>query len=205
MMKRDKIRVLIAEDDYLVAEMIKGILEELEYAVIGHAGNGEEVLAMAPELNPDIILMDIEMPVMDGLEATRQLMETNPLPVVVLSAYESRELVDKASAAGVGAYLVKPSNAQELERAITVAIARFNDIVMLRRKNRELQEALKSVKILSGFLPICAACKKIRDGDGEWRQIEHYIRDHSEAEFSHGMCPECIIDYYPGTKNSQEE
>ncbi len=94
---------------------------------------------------------------------------------------------------------------QELERSIAIAIARFADMVELRRinaelqaRNAELQEALVKVKTLSGLLPICASCKKIRDDQGYWQQVEVYIQDHSKAEFSHGLCPDCAKKLYPG-------
>ena len=104
----------------------------------------------------------------------------------------------------MGAYLLKPPKAREVERAITIAIARFGDLMSLRylnteleARNSELQEALDKVNLLSGLLPICSHCKKIRDDEGYWQQVEVYIRDHSEAEFSHGICPDCMRNYYP--------
>jgi len=133
------VRVLIAEDDHLVCEMIKVALQEVGYAVVGEAMNGLEAVEMASSLQPDVVLMDIKMPDMDGLEATRRIYEHYPTPVVVLTAYETADLVKEASAVGVGAYLVKPSNAREIERAITVARARFGDMMELRRLNTELQ------------------------------------------------------------------
>lgn len=205
------VRVLIAEDDFLVSRMIRGMLEETGYSVIGEAMNGTEAVEMACKLLPDVILMDIEMPEMDGLTATRHLLLQSPLPVVVLTAYESPELVEQASAAGVGAYLIKPPKAGEIERAITIAMGRFNDIMELRRLNvelethnaerekliRELQTALTNVKTLQKLLPICASCKKIRDDEGYWQEVEIYFHRHSDTEFSHGICPACARKLYP--------
>ena len=211
MSNQQDVRVLIAEDDYLNCEMIRGLLEEIWYTVVGEAADGLETVEMTQSLQPDVVLMDIKMPDMDGLEATRLIFERCPTPVVVLTAYETMELVEEASAVGVGAYLVKPPNAREMERAITIAIARFDDLMELRRLNAELQagnearerlilelqDALAQVKTLSGLLPICASCKKIRDDDGYWNQLEAYIQDHSEVVFSHGLCPECAKELYP--------
>jgi hypothetical protein len=84
-----------------------------------------------------------------------------------------------------------------LERAIVIAMARFDDLMKVRRLNEELQAALAKGKILSGLLPICASCKKIRDDKGYWQQVEIYIQDHSEAEFTHGFCPDCLAKLYP--------
>jgi len=197
-------RVLIAEDDFLVSEMIAGLVEEVGHTVVGRAASGREAFEMARSLRPDVILMDIAMPDTDGIEATRQILAGCPAPVVIVTAFETPELVARASAAGVGAYLVKPTNAQEMERAIVVATARSDDVMELRRlnselqaRNNELQEALANIKVLSGLLPICASCKRIRDDQGYWQQVEIYIRDHSEAEFSHGLCPDCARKLFP--------
>lgn len=189
-------RVLIAEDDYLVSEMIRGLLEKVGYTVVGEATNGLEAVEMTQSLRPDVVLMDIKMPDMDGLEVTRRIHQSCPTPVVVLTAYETPELVEEASAVGVGAYLVKPSDAREMERAVTIAMARFGDLMELRRLNAELQNALAQVKTLRGLLPICAHCKKIRDDEGYWKQLEEYIQEHSEAVFTHGICEECEKKYY---------
>jgi hypothetical protein len=78
-----------------------------------------------------------------------------------------------------------------------IAMARFRDLIALRNLNEELRAALAKVKLLSGLLPICASCKKIRDDRGYWQQVEVYIRNHSEVEFTHGMCPDCMARYYP--------
>lgn len=197
MEKNQKTRVLIAEDDYLVGEVIKRALKQIDLELVGKASNGIEAVEMATSLRPDVILMDIQMPKLDGLEAARQIQEQCPIPIVILTAHESLSLVDKASEVGVAAYLTKPPNRSEIERAIIVALARFEDMMELRRLNAELKEALAKTKTLSGLLPICMHCKKIRDDKGYWKQIEHYIDEHSEAEFSHSICEECLEKYHP--------
>ncbi len=139
MNKRKNIRVLIVEDDTLVGEMIQGLLEELGYVVAGKAMNGVEAVDMACALEPEVVLMDIEMPTVDGIEAARLIIERCPRPVVMVTAHETSELVAQASEAGVGAYIVKPPNGRELERAITIAVARFDDMMKLRHLNAELE------------------------------------------------------------------
>jgi AmiR/NasT family two-component response regulator len=189
--------VLIVEDDPMVGEMIQGLLEDIGYTVAGKAIDGLQAIEMTQSLQPDVVLMDIKMPNMDGIEATRHIYESCPTPVVVLTAHETPELVEGASAAGVGAYLVKPSNTREMKRAIAIAIARFDDLMELRRLNAKLQDALAQAKTLSGLLPICASCKKIRDDEGYWSQLETYIQEHFDIQFSHGLCPECANKLYP--------
>jgi hypothetical protein len=75
----------------------------------------------------------------------------------------------------------------------------------LEKRNKELEEAISKIKTLSGLLPICAACKKIRDDSGYWHQVESYVQDHSDAEFSHGLCPECLANYYPDFNNKKNK
>jgi AmiR/NasT family two-component response regulator len=204
MKELSRVQVLIVDDDFLVAEAIQEILERLGYIVVGKAANGRQAVEDTQTLRPDVVLMDIKMPEMDGLEAAQQIQDCCPTPVVLLTAHETQELVEQASAAGVGAYLMKPPQAREVARAITIALARFGDLMELRRVNAELLDALAQVRTLSGLLPICASCKKIRDDQGYWHQVEVYIRDHSEARFSHGICPDCAKTLYPGIELHQD-
>jgi AmiR/NasT family two-component response regulator len=204
-MQKD-VRVLIAEDDSLVSEMIQGLLEDIKYTIAGKATDGQQAIEMVHSLQPDVVLMDIEMPRLNGLEATQRIYERCPTPVVILTAYETPELLEKASKAGAGAYLVKPPTIRQVERAIVIAMARFEDMMKLNRLNNELQArnealqaALTQIKTLSGLLPICSNCKKIRDDEGYWQQVEIYIAEHSEAEFSHGLCPDCMQELYPNS------
>lgn len=139
MLEEGKVRALIIEDDFLVSEMIRGTLEELKFDVVGEASSGREGVELTQELQPDVILMDIQMPDMDGIEASYRIQACCPTPIVVLTAYETPELVEQASEAGVGAYLVKPPNRAQLQRAITIAIARFEDMMELRRMNEALE------------------------------------------------------------------
>jgi signal transduction histidine kinase len=138
--------VLIVEDNPLVGEMIKGLLEEAGYTVVGEAADGFEAVEMTQSLRPDVVLMDIKMPGMDGIEATRLIYERCPTPVVMLTAYDTPEMVEEAGAAGAGAYLVKPPNAREIEHAIIIAMARFDDMMELRRLNAELQAEIAERK-----------------------------------------------------------
>jgi AmiR/NasT family two-component response regulator len=193
-------RVVIADDQESMSAIVRRQLVKIGHVVIGKATNGRQAVEMTQLLQPDIVLMDIEMPEMDGLEAARLIHEKSPRPVVLLTGHDDPEMVRKASAAGVGAYLMKPPSAPDIERAIIIAVARFGDLMELRRLNIELQLALDSVKVLNGLLPICASCKKIRDDKGYWEGVETYIKKHTDVEFSHGLCPDCITRLYPEYK-----
>lgn len=189
--------VLLVDDDALICDLIQDELERIGHHVVGRAGDGREAVELAGMLNPDVVLMDVSMPTLGGLEATRLIQETRPRPVVLLTAHDEPDFIEKAGAVGAGAYLVKPSNGPELGRAIAIAVARFADLQELRRLNAELKEALSQVKRLSGLIPMCSNCRRVRDDAGFWKQVEQYIAEHSEARVSHGMCPQCIRALYP--------
>ncbi len=209
MQEQGRTNVLVAEDDFLVCEMVRGYLDDIGYRVVGEASTGAQVVEMMARLagtpsQPDVILMDIEMPDMNGIEAARQILKSYPTPIVALTAYETRELIQEISNAGMGAYLVKPSNTHEIERAITISMARFEDMIALDRlcvelqtRNRELKDALGQIKTLRKFLPMCAHCKKIRDDQGQWHEVDVYIAQHTDSQFTHGLCPRCQRELYP--------
>lgn len=135
------VRVLIVEDEALVSEFIRHALESAGYRVAGCAADGAEALEMAQASRPDVVIMEIDLPGMDGLEVARQIQAAAPLPVVVLTAHETPELVERAGAAGVAAYLTKPPDARELDRAISISLARFAELQALRREKAALEAA----------------------------------------------------------------
>ena len=205
MLEKNKIKIVLVEDDYLVADMIKRTLSELKlgYNIIGKASNGKEAINMVCSLKPDIVIMDIEMPGINGLEATKIIQEKCPTPVIMLTAFENSELIKEASEAGASAYLIKPIKKNLVEQSITMALARHNDFMEMRRLNEELKikieelkKAFDEIKVLKGIIPICANCKKIRDDEGYWDDVATYISLHTDAKFSHGMCPDCMEKLY---------
>ncbi len=144
-MSDQAIRIIIAEDDFLVCDEIKRILRGSRYSILGEANNGEEAVKMTSELKPDLVLMDIKMPLMDGLEASYLISRETPTPIVILTAYESEELLQEASMAGVGAFLNKPPTLTQIDNAITIAIARHQDLLELRRLNTKLENTLDAI------------------------------------------------------------
>ncbi len=204
MFGKTDIKILIAEDDYLVSQDISRTVKSVGYKEVGLASNGKKAVDMCSKIKPDVVLMDIKMPKIDGLTAAKLIQEKCPTPVVILTAHETKGLLDKASETGAGAYLTKPPNAAEITRAVTIAIARHGDlmqsrklVIELKEKKVQLEKALAEVKTLQGLLPICANCKKIRDDGGFWQPVEMYVRDRSDAEFTHSICPECAEELYP--------
>lgn len=194
---KDHTRVLVAEDNQVICMTIQLALQKIGFEIAGVATNGIEAVDMAFSLHPDVILMDIEMPELNGLNAARQIQERCPIPIVILTAHEDENMIEKASEVGASAYLIKPPNDKEIERAIIMALARHGDLMEVLRLNQELKKALSEIRTLRGILPICSFCKKIRDDKGYWNKLEIYFKEHAEVSFSHGYCPECAKIHYP--------
>lgn len=148
----EQVRVVIAEDNYLVSEVIKDVALSLGYLVVGEAATGVEAVALTESLRPDVVLMDLKMPDLDGLAAARLISARCPTPIVVVSAYDTPDLLQAASSAGVGAYLVKPPQAREMDRAVTVARARFADLQELRRLKADAEAAVAARDALFGLI-----------------------------------------------------
>lgn len=194
----EKKKILIVEDEGIVALQIKDSLEEMGHAVADIYSSGEEALENIGVLCPDLVLMDIKLRgEMDGIETAGRIRRQYNLPVIYLTAHSETSTLGMAKLTEPYGYVLKPFNVQELQIAIELAVHKHRIDTEKEKLTNELKDALEKVKLLSGMLPICSACKKIRDDKGYWNQIEVYIRDHSEAEFSHGICPECAKRLYP--------
>jgi PleD family two-component response regulator len=189
---KDKPTVLIVDD---AAENLRILMELLkdDYRVIPMKSAEAALEKLAQDPLPDLALLDIVMPEMDGYELCSRLKgdpRTEEIPVIFITAVS--EAMDDAKAFELGAvdYVPKPFN------PLTVK-ARVNTHIKLHRTLKELQDALKDIRTLSGLIPICASCKKIRDDKGYWSQVEEYIEERSDAQFSHGICPKCRDELYP--------
>jgi light-regulated signal transduction histidine kinase (bacteriophytochrome) len=176
------------DDDVLVIEAIQDILEQLEYVVVGEAVNGVQAIEMTESLQPDVVLMDIIMPRIDGLEAARQIRARCPTPIVILTAHESPALIAQARDAGVGAYLVKPVQAREVERNIAIARARFADLMELHHLNQELETRNAELKVrneeLSSFAHVVShdLQEPLRAVTGFLRLLEERLGDALDGE-----------------------
>lgn len=184
--------IMIVDD---AAENLRILIELLkdDYQLIPLKSGKIALEKLAEDPLPDLVLLDIVMPEMDGYELCTRLKvdpRTREIPVIFITAVS--EAMDDAKAFEIGAvdYVPKPFN------PLTVK-ARVNTHIKLHRTVKELQDAMKDIRTLSGFIPICASCKKIRDDKGFWSQVEIYIQDRSDAQFSHGICPDCLDTIYP--------
>jgi two-component system, response regulator PdtaR len=144
----EPIRVIIAEDEALIRLDLKEMLEEEGYSVVAEVGDGQQAVDRAKELSPDLVILDIQMPVLDGLSAAEQIASARIAPVIVLTAFSQRELVERARDVGAMAYLVKPFSKNDLVPAIEVARGRFAEMSALDGEVRTLEERLETRKII---------------------------------------------------------
>lgn len=190
----EKKRVFIVEDEGIVALEIKTELEALGYAADAFS-SGEEAIANLENIEtpmPDLVLMDIRLPgKIDGTETVEWIQKNHDIPVIYLTAHTDENTVQRAMATLPYSYIVKPFSMKELSIAVDIALYKHKIEKEKEQLTRKLEQALAEVKQLTGFLPICSYCKKIRDDKDCWKQLETYISQHSEALFSHGICPDC--------------
>ena len=191
--------ILIVDDNPTNLGVLFDYLKELGYRVLVHT-NGESAITAIRQMPPDIVLLDVMMPGIDGFETCRRLKANNAtkdIPVIFMTALT--DAVDEVKGLEVGAvdYITKPIKVEIVSARINTHLALRSAHKQLEEKNLHLQQALKNIKTLSGLIPICANCKKVRDDEGFWQQVEVYIKDHTDAKFSHGICPDCMESLYP--------
>jgi len=199
-MENDRlIKVLVVDDEPINIIIAEKVLQKNGYDTIS-APNGKEALIMAKAELPDMILLDIMMPGMDGFEVCSELSkieETKDIPVIFLTAVSDKDSLLKAFTKGGKDYVRKPFHAEELIARVKTHI----DLKLALEKQagliKELTSAIEEIKQLSGLLPICSHCKKIRNDDGYWQGVEKYITARSDAQFSHSICPDCMREHYP--------
>ena len=141
-------RVLIAEDETLIRLDLRGLLETAGHEICAEARDGEEAVELARKTEPDVALLDVKMPRLDGIEAARRILDERPIPIVMVTAYGERELVSRAVEAGVFGYLVKPFRGSDVLPAIATATARHEELLVLREEADSLAEALAARKAI---------------------------------------------------------
>jgi response regulator NasT len=164
-------RVVIADDESVIRLDLKEMLQSLGYLVIGEAGDGESAVNLARDLKPDIVIMDIKMPGVDGIQAARLLTEERVAPVLLLTAFSQTELIEGAKAAGVVGYIVKPFREGELVPAIEVAMARFREFRELEQEIGDLRETLETRKLIERAKGILMDSQGLKEADA-FRKIQ---------------------------------
>jgi response regulator NasT len=176
----ERTRVIIADDESLIRMDLREMLTNLGYLVVGEVADGRSAVNQARELKPNLVIMDIKMPDMDGIEAAKILTEERVAPVVLLSAYSQRELVDRAREAGVVAYLVKPYREEDLTPAIEVALARFREFEELQKQVVDLQQALETRKLVDRAKGILMDKQGLSEAEA-FRKIQKMSMDNRKA------------------------
>ena len=166
-----KMKVLIADDEPIILLDLKQMLENLGYEVVAEASDGQQAVNLARETHPDVCILDVKMPVMDGIEAVTIITDENIAPTILLTAYSDKELVDRAKAAGVFAYLVKPFKPSDLPPSIEVARSRFEQNVQLNKEVGTLQERLEARKLVDRAKGILMDEHKLSEGEA-YRRIQ---------------------------------
>ncbi len=159
------VRIVIAEDEALIRLDLKETLEEEGYEVVGEAGRGDEAVALVRDLEPDIAILDIKMPGMDGLAAAREIAGERRAAVLILTAFSQRNLIEEARDAGALAYLVKPFTTSELIPAIEVALGRFQELQALESENRSLEDQLETRRVVDRAKGMLMDRFGMREGD----------------------------------------
>lgn len=187
-------KILIAEDDPVSRRILEATLVKWGYEVTVTLDGLQAWDLLQREDAPSLAILDIMMPGMDGLEIcrkVRQLPHASPPYLILLSAMSDKEQVVSGIRAGANDYLTKPFHREELRVRVGVGVQMLALQKALAERVQELEAALSQVKQLQGMLPICSYCKKIRDDQNYWQKVEHYISDHTNVQFSHGICPDC--------------
>jgi DNA-binding response OmpR family regulator len=191
-------KVLVAEDQAVSRHILVVSLRTWGYQVAAVEDGTRAWEILQGEDAPQLAILDWLMPGMDGIEICRQIRSspvTRSLYLILLTARTGREDKIRGLQAGADDYITKPFDRDELRARVQVGIRVLELQSALAQRVRELEDALSRVKQLQGLLPICSYCKKIRNDRNYWQQVEGYITDHSEAQFSHGICPDCYTRY----------
>jgi len=191
--------ILIVDDVPENIQVIASVLSN-ESCEISAATSGEQALKVISNTSPDLILLDIVMPGMDGFEVCsilKKMPETENIPIIFLTAMTETDNIVKGFELGAVDYVTKPFKTAEMLSRVRTHLKLKRALDAEKELAANLKDALAQVKQLSGIIPICSNCKNIRDDDGYWQQVEMYIKEHTTAMFSHGICPDCVRKLYP--------
>jgi phosphoserine phosphatase RsbU/P len=194
------VKILIADDDFTSRTILAGVLKKAGHEVMETADGRQAWEELKKPGAPELAILDWMMPELDGPEVVRRVraVQTDRPPyIIMLTTKDEKADIIAGLEAGANDYLAKPFDAGELRARVGVGRRMVEMQEALAAKVVELRRALDQIKTLRGIVPICASCKKIRDDRGYWNQVEVYVSDHTEAEFSHGICPECAKKLYP--------
>lgn len=204
---RKKPLILIVDDVVENIDILYAILHEENYRFAVALNAAETYQALEKEV-PNLILLDVMLPDENGYQVAGQIRQRWPdhdISIIFVTAMANIEDKLKGFEAGGVDYIIKPFE----EAEVSVRVKTHIELQLMRRQQQEMIEklsrALAEVKQLRGIIPICARCKKVRNDSGYWQQVEQYIGEHTEAEFSHGLCPQCMDELYPNFKGGDDK
>ena len=205
-MGKPPLRLLLVEDEAAHAAAIQHTFETSEAETqIEVVGTLQEFRRRSADHPPDLALLDLNLPDGSAVEVLTRPPEAGRFPIIVMTSYGNEQVAVEAIKSGALDYVVKspeafaemPHTVARALREWTLLTERREAVAAQKQLITELEEALSKVKTLSGLLPICSGCNKIRDDQGYWSQVEGYIQEHTDAQFTHGLCPDCIRKYFP--------
>jgi sigma-B regulation protein RsbU (phosphoserine phosphatase) len=189
-----KMKLLVAEDEPVSRHVLQSILVKWGYEVVVACDGVEAWQILQREDAPSLAILDWMMPGMDGIEVCQKVRGSThlkPIYIILLTAKDRTEDLVLGLQAGADDYIAKPFDVRELRARLQVGLRVVELQRALADRVKELEVALSNVKQLQGLLPICCYCKKVRNDQNYWEQVEQYISGHSEVQFSHGVCPDC--------------
>lgn len=187
-------RVLIAEDDPVFGRVLEASLVKWGHDVIAVSDGTEAWRVLQGEDPPQLAILDWLLPGMDGVAVCQRMREradADPAYIILVSVKDRAQDIVTGLQAGADDYITKPAAPEELRARVQVGVRMLRLQSALADRVRELEDALSQVKQLQGLLPICSYCKKIRDDQNYWQQVEDYVSEHSEVRFTHSICPKC--------------
>jgi DNA-binding response OmpR family regulator len=186
--------ILVVDDDPQALQLVGKLLSDELACDICLATSGGEALEIMESVTPDLVLLDVKMPDMDGYEVCKSIRakeEYREIPVIFLTIHRDPEHIVMGFEAGGTDYVAKPFESRELLARARVQLELKLSRDELKRQKEELEATISRIRHLEGIIPICMYCKKIREDHDGWKQLEEYISEHSDAQFTHSICPAC--------------
>lgn len=193
-------RILIAEDDATSRRILEAVLKKWGHDVIATSDGAEAWEVLSSPGSPRLAILDWMMPELDGVDLCRRLRGEEPnggTYVILLTAKSEKGDIVEGLDAGADDFVAKPFDRDELRARVAVGCRIIDLQVALAERIEALEAAMAHIQTLQGILPICMHCRKIRTDTNAWEEIEEYVEVHSEAQFSHGVCPKCLEEHYP--------
>jgi len=206
-LSKNKPTILVVDDEATNRHLLDYILTDNNYTVIT-AEDGEMGLKLAHDSHPNLILLDIRMPKMDGLEVCRKLQKdekTSDIPIIFITSVAENDIIVEGLNSGAVDYIRKPFKPKELLARMEIHLELQQALYNQRKLIENLKAQIEENKRLRRLIPICFHCKKVRDDKGFWDNVDSYISIHSNIDFSHGVCPDCMTKYYSDSSDGQGE